>query len=315
MSSADSDGLHAGQPVDLARFARVRTWRGTEKQDLHWDNVPAAADGSRSMAREPGGPWHLGLEWDDPAMSGASVIRFAGSVPPGVKVQYWRRNWPTPAPERRVGARRGWIGRDDPWHGEWTTARGAVQTDDTECTFIFDPVDIWELGGRAGGTAGGRGRALPRTLSPHAENTRGGRRGSCAGRDGPARLWRRRLAGTEIDVLAGMGGTAPEVWDEGVEAVNGYVLGVTRLPEGLRVRLLCTDGDQGGGLHPTPIPADRTIITIRRAAGHHAVVEGFSFLPTDLARGPIHIPDLDVSVTLAGAPDGSRHGRRGRHDL
>jgi hypothetical protein len=41
MSSTDIEGLRAGQPVDLALFAHMRTWRGTEKQYLHWDDVPA----------------------------------------------------------------------------------------------------------------------------------------------------------------------------------------------------------------------------------------------------------------------------------
>ena len=80
------------------------------------------------------------------------------------------------------------------------------------------------------------------------------------------------------------------------------VLDVTPLDDGLQVRLLATEGDQGRGSSLTPIPADRTIVTIRKADGQDTPVEGFSFLPADLARGPIRIPDLGVIIAEAGAP-------------
>ena len=143
-----SDDFRAGAPVDLARFAQFRTWRGTQKQDLQWTDVPAEAGGVRPMTHDGDGPWHLGVEWDDPRDVRSVAVRFAGDTPPGVKVQYWRRNWPTTAPQRRPGARRGWIGRDDPWHGEWTTVRADVQCDGDACVFVFDPLDITEMYGR-----------------------------------------------------------------------------------------------------------------------------------------------------------------------
>ena len=43
-----SDDLHVGAPVDLARFAQFRAWRGTQKQDLHWDDIAAGDDGART---------------------------------------------------------------------------------------------------------------------------------------------------------------------------------------------------------------------------------------------------------------------------
>ena len=60
-----------------------------------------------------------------------------------------RKYRPTPAPERQLGAMRGWIGRDGPWHGQWTTVSGEKVVDSDICTFTFDPIDLPELGGRA----------------------------------------------------------------------------------------------------------------------------------------------------------------------
>ena len=104
-----------------------------------------------ALLRDPEtGEWHVGLEWQEPRDVRQVVVRYAGSsdVPPHLRVQYWHKNWPTPAPERRPGAGRGWIGRDDPWHGAWTTVRAEKEVDGNTCTFTFDPIDLPELGGR-----------------------------------------------------------------------------------------------------------------------------------------------------------------------
>ena len=118
-----------------------------------------------------------------------------------------------------------------------------------------------------------------------------------------------------VDVHAGVGNAAPARWNAQVEAVNGVVLGVDEIADGLRLHLLVTDGDQGGGTRPSPIPADRTIVTLRVADGPAVPVEGFSFLPADLTRGPIRIPDLGVVVSQAGEPVERRAGRRADADL
>ena len=152
MTHRNSKPLHedpcVGNLVDLAEFARVRWWTGTERHDLHVHEIQADADGYWRPGRDPdSGEWHIGLEWQEPRDVQCVVVRYVepGGVPAHLRVQYWRKNWPTPAPERRPGAGRGWIGQDDPWHGQWTTVR-AEKVVGGACTFTFDPLDLPELG-------------------------------------------------------------------------------------------------------------------------------------------------------------------------
>jgi len=294
-----------GEPVDLARFAAVRTWRGTEKQDLHWrmcPQRPPARDRWRATATSPG-------TWASNGTIRADirrvVVRFAGAIPPGVKVQYWRKNWPTPAPQWRPGARRGWIGRDDPWHGEWTTVRALTRCEDGECSFVFDPVDIWELAVALRCSNSPRQRTISRRSAAPSKcgsSPKVRMRRSLRICGHTARMFWREVM---LDVHSGIGNAAPVRWDPRGEAANGVVLGVTELPDGLRLHLLVTDGDQGRGPRPSPIPADRTIVTLRKAGGPDAPVEGFSFPP----RRPGSRPHLHPGP--GSADHGGRRARRG----
>ena len=136
-----------GSPVDLAPFARLRWWSPGEGRDLKTHDIGCSADGHLTPAHDPETDlWQLGLEWEEPRDVSRVTVRFAGPVPADLEVQYWRRNWPTPAPERLPGARRGWIGRDDPFHGTWTTVRGERTADGDTFTLTFDPLDLPELG-------------------------------------------------------------------------------------------------------------------------------------------------------------------------
>ena len=134
--------------INLVEFARTRWWTGTDRHDLRAHDIAPDADGLLRPTRDPeSGAWHLGLEWDEARDVRQVVVRFAGDAPPDLYVQYWQHTWPTPAPERRPGARRGWIGRDDPWHGRWVTVRAEKVTAGDVVTFTFDPVDLPELRG------------------------------------------------------------------------------------------------------------------------------------------------------------------------
>ena len=171
------------------------------------------------------------------------------------------------------------------------------------CTFTFDPLDVWEIGGRgAAEQLTDAEHYLPRfrrTLKV---------RVIAEGDDAPVvaglhvygqDLWQE----LSVDVHSGVGNAAPAQWDAQVEAVNGAVLGVDEIADGLRLHLLVTEGDQGGDARPSPDPggSHHRDLTRRRCAGC-IPVEGFSFLPADLARGPIHIPDLGVIVSQVGEP-------------
>lgn len=305
----DIDGhtadLRVGHPVDLAEFARTCWWSGTEPHDLQAHRIEPNFDGLLQPARgEQIGEWHIGLEWPSPRDVRRVVVRYArpGSALSGLRVQYWRQNWPTPAPERLPGARRGWIGRDDPWHGQWTTVRAEEVTDGTRCTFAFDPIDLPELGGpkaiaqlieaehyqaRFRRTLKvrvlGQGEAPPLIAGIGAYSTARWREG-------------------HIEIKFNVGKGDPRAWTGWVEATNGHVLEVASLSEG-RSHPQTAPGlfrGEGTGLclrvlyaECASSSAEHTVLTV------HSEPRGFSFLVSDLDRGPIYVPDLGAYVSWA----------------
>ena len=105
-STSHAAQAQAGDLVDLAQFARLRWWSGSEPYDLEAHELAPHPDGLVRPASDPeNGEWHAGLEWDEPRDVRRVVVCYAGAsgVPPNTRVEYWRRNWPTPAPERRPG--------------------------------------------------------------------------------------------------------------------------------------------------------------------------------------------------------------------
>lgn len=298
-----------GDPVDLARFAWVRWWTGTERHDLHTHDLRPEADGTFSPGCDPqSGEWQIGLEWPEPRDVRQVVVDFADGVPADVRVEYWRKNWPTPAPERRPGARRGWIGRDDPWHGQWTAGRAVKTIAGTKCSFTFDPIDLPEIGDveqlneaehylarfrrtlkvRLVGSLSG-GKAPPRVAGLHAYSSS---------------VWREG----RVDIRFNLDLATKVVWQGQAEAANGYILAVEPLTpeasvvkpdgswqsqEGIRLRVLYADSPADDGSPFAVDSSDRTVITL------HSNVHSFSFLIADLACGPIYIPDYGVFITWA----------------
>ncbi|NLE44572.1 MAG: hypothetical protein GX620_07605 [Chloroflexi bacterium] len=296
-----------GSAVDLAKYAQRRWWTGGQGHDLTVHAVSVDDDGNWLPGRDPdSGEWQVGLEWDEPRDIREVVVRLAGSgePSPNLRVQYWRKNWPTPAPERLPGARRGWIGRDDPWHGEWVTVRAARIVEGATCRFVFDPLDLAEFARRQGADQLVEAEDyLPkyrRTLKIRVVGD---------DEDQPA------IAGVEAYSTAHWkqgtivvhfpAGDQVVDWSGNVQAYNGRVLDVDGLyfgvgdgvgddgqwrctvgsgdaTKGIRLCVLYTDADGSS--------ADRTIVTIRTNA------RSFSFLVADLDCGPIYIKDYGVLV-------------------
>jgi len=363
MTHRDSTILHAGPRagdlVDLAESALVRWWTGTERHDLHVHEIQPDADGHLRPGRDPdSGDWHIGLEWPEPRDVCQVVVRYAGEVPPDLWVQYWRKNWPTPAPERRPGAGRGWIGQDDPWHGQWTTVRaekvveepsppaplpmlgegrpsplpssfaslrtGSWEGEGATCTFTFDPLDLPELGWEAAAhPSASLGTGLEqaehylarfrRTLKVRLVS-RGEEQPLIAGIHAySTSRWREG----RVDVRFAVGQSATADWSGRAEISNGHILGVEPLDfaagdhvgadgawrclsraqprdqvegqaKGVRLRILYAGCD--------PTSGERTVVTLRTQA------RSFSFLVTDLERGPLYIQDYGVFITWAEEP-------------
>ena len=146
MSISDASGI-INQPANMAAFSAVHWWQGVGGE-LETHSIGRDAEGFLRPHLDPQtGKWHLGLEWAEPRDVRKVVVRFAdpSRILGDPQVQYWRHNWPTPAPERWPGARRGWIGRDDPWNGHWVAVKAERRNDGATYTFEFEPVDIPEL--------------------------------------------------------------------------------------------------------------------------------------------------------------------------
>jgi hypothetical protein len=272
--------------VNLADFAHLRWWTGTDLHSLHTHDLAPDAGGLLRPARDPeSSAWHLGLEWDEPHDVRQVVVRFVGNAPPDLRVQYWQNTWPTPAPERRSGARRGWIGRDDPWHGRWVTVRSEKVTAGDTVTFTFDPVDLPEL---RGVMSAAQLEETEHYLAPFRRTLK--LRLVCSGDAQPAIAelgvysgTRWREGGIDVHIANGEWQMGNGAW----WAVNGEVLSVTPVdPESVRLHVRYADCAADS--------ADRTIVT--SCDGER----GFSFLVADLDRGPVYIKDYGVYIAWMG---------------
>ncbi len=283
--------VQAGAPIDLAVFGAWRWWTGAERQDLQAHPLQPDDQGRLHPALDPtSGKWHLGLEWNEPRDIRQVEVAFEGEVPTELIVQYWQKNWPTPAPERLPGARRGWIGRDDPWHGQWITVKAEKKITGATCAFIFDPIDWTEL--RSAGWGYHDAEHLSKIEHYLARFRRTLKlRLVCGGETCPLIAavnvyspmnWQEIQLDVQFADLASL----PESWDGKVQVANGYLCGLDPLEQGVRLRLLYTPGD--------PASADGTVVTLDTA-------RPFSFLVVDAAQGPVYVKDHGALVSRTDA--------------
>ena len=307
IQGADSPQPSAGDPLELSSWGNYRWWSGGQGRDLCVHEVGRSPNGRLQPGYDPEtNQWQLGLEWEEPRDVRQVRVRFAGPVPADVQVQYWRMHWPTPAPERFAGARHSWIGRDDPYHGEWTTVRGASATDEGIYSFVCDPIDLPEIGLDQVVNAEHYRVDFRRTLKLRIVGA-GSLPDIVAFHAYSGSVWREG----EIDLLLGVGQSEACDWSGFAEVWNGHLLDIRPVgfaesdrimedarwsletqgrPKGVRLRLLYADCESDSG--------DRTIVTVRTEA------HSFSVLVSDLAEGSIYIRDLDALVYWAGeAPD------------
>ena len=310
------------QPVDLAAFAWPRWWSGGERHALRTSDMARDADGALEPGRDSQTlAWQWGLEWAEPREIRRVVVRLAEGSPAAgdLRLEYWRSNWPTIAPERRPGARRGWIGSDDPWHGTWTEPLGEQSTKGDTRTYTFYPIDLPELGGAAAQQlveaedylARWRKTLKIRLVSYAAEPPR-----IAAIEVYSTSVWQESW----VEAHLGTDDGEARDWSGSAEAYNGQVLDVRVLfgdeasssedrPHGRT-----TNGAAGEDgcwrarsregkavvlrlrvLHAACAPdsPDRTLVTLRTQA------HSFTFSMADVQRGPVAIPDYGVVIARA----------------
>lgn len=303
----------SGAHFNLMPWAKVRAWNDGQGRDLETlDILPETSGGWRCAPTGTPGRWQIGLEWEEPRDPTIVDAVFQQPVR-RIWVEYWRQNWPTEDPNRRRGAQRGWIGRDDPYHGTWTRIRAACRQVGSGYTFSFDPLDLAEVHNAAQLDVAEDylprfRRTLKLRLVVEADEQPLIQQfdvfGQTLEQNMTAGIWFLQESSNWSGSLRVYNGTCQSIEPLGFDAgetVNGTTWTCTTgpAPKGIRIHLSAT----GAG----PESADRTIVTVETAT------RSFSFSTADLASGPLYIKDYGVVVAEGNrTPDFTHPGNETR---
>ena len=295
--------------VNLVEFGKIKWWSGKYPNEIESHLIQPLKDEEGNSywlpaAESRESESHIGVEWNEPRnVYNLEVIYKEDEFipkPDSVKVQYWQCNWPTPAPERLKGAKRGWIGTDDSYHGEWIRANTKVTAHKNKHIYSFEHLDIVELPDEQKIEEAEDWNAFFRkTLKI---------RLVFKNNPGPAiadlkvyskSLWKH----IDLDIFFGCGeNDKGRDWSGTIEAYNGRIKDIRPLdfdkddaiaknhawkcrtkgrPKGIRTHAMYANGLES---------SDSTIITLRTKA------KSFSFLVGDVIKGPIFIKDYDVFI-------------------
>lgn len=296
--------------MNLVEWGEAFYWNDGQGKDLNsYPIKPQIGDEGNSIwlpvKDEKTGEWHLGFEWSEPRDIQGVLFTCLNEAcqcrPLDFKVEYWNKNWPIPNPERLQGARRGWIGIDDPFHGEWIRARGETRINNAVHSFTFDPLDLAEI-------------HRPQDLE-WAEDFN-----VCYRRTLKLRLVFRgdvqpvitslKILSTAclqekvIEVRFGCGSQSTEDWSGSIAVWNGGISDISSIgfededrilsgnqwkcatkgiPKGLRLGCMVSEGSRAQG--------DQTLVTLKTKT------RTFTFRSSDLQEGPIWIKDYSVLVS------------------
>ena len=297
------------QTINLAEWGKAYYWNNAQRSDLRYYPIkPQTLDGGKMVWvpewNEEAAEWHLGFEWDEPREVAGVEITYSeiNNLPcsKDVRIQYWNSRWPTPMPERWQGARSGWIEMEDPRQGKWIWARGEVKSEGLVQSFSFDPLDIAEINDdRRIEWAEEYNVTYRKTLKI---------RVAVKGNIKPV-ISSIRILGTATleestaEVRFGCQG-GKEDWSGDIQILNGNILALSPVdfdekdvmdtdykwscyvkdaPKGIKVKYLLAVGSTSQG--------DQTLISIRTK------VRSFTFLASDLEKGPIWIKDYGILVS------------------
>jgi len=288
-----------GQFADMAPWARVVFWTGCD--DPHDIRVRAITGGPPYRAMGEPGEKHLGLEWDEPREVAAVAVTYeagSGPDPALVQLQWWRDTWPYAERSASRGAGRGWIGRDDPFHGKWITALADVETHGDTHTYRLHHLDAVELGDE-------RAVEAAEEYLPRHRRT----------------LRLRLLFGDAEPKVASIRALSPSRWCEGAFEVHLGLDGRTgdgsgrasawngEILDGAEWSLQATNGatSHALSLRYTDVDAEspqRTVLTIAAGSATTSVL-----IADVLADGCVWLPHLGAAVCLAGVDVAQHIGR------
>ena len=295
--------------VDLVEFGEIKWWSGTDPHEIESHLIQPLKDKERNFywlpaAESRGSESHIGVEWNEPRDVYRLEVIYKDSEfipnPNSVKVQYWQCNWPTPAPERLKGAKRGWIGADDSYHGEWTRANTKVRAHKNKHIYSFEHLDIVELPDEQKIEEAEDWNAFFRkTLKIRLVFETSLRPAIASLKVYSKSLWKH----IDLDIFFGCGeNDKGRDWSGIIEAYNGRIKDIRPLdfdkddaivknhawkcrtngsPKGIRTHAMYASSLES---------SDSTMITLRTK------MKSFSFLVGDVIKGPIFIKDYNVFI-------------------
>ena len=135
----------AGDPVDLAPFATLRSWTaGSPANGTEVGRVPSALPiyittdtGNSNQKVGRGMLADIGLEWTEPRDLAALEVEFESPLrapnPDLVAVEYWQETWP-------ASDAGGWTLVDDPYRGRWLKAEVSREQQGNRWIYRFLPL-------------------------------------------------------------------------------------------------------------------------------------------------------------------------------
>ena len=254
---------------DIAPFARPCCSRDTNRLQTTFDYAHP-----RGLVRAGDGRGIYGLEWTEERDLFEIAVHFAASYDGRrAAVEYWMRNWPyapphMPAIEDPV---------DDPWQGEWVKAATSAVCEADVCRYRFEP--------------------LEKSENRLAENLPGVR-------------YRRAIQFRLVFPAGALPAVkAVEVFSE--SEVKRVALRVRLGLNGVAATGAPHFRVYNGWIRETRPAGDATLVTVDTADPHPAgsndstIVEvrqgtrAFSFVPADVEKGPVYVPDFGAYITLA----------------
>lgn len=283
-------GAQDGNYLDLAPFGRTTT---AEETGFHTTTV----------------------EWDDERDVREIRARYSSAPPGDAKIEYWFRTWPYPPP--RMPSMEDPV--DDLWQGKWLSAQSVQSCQASACVYTFQPLTEQE-NPLAKNLPGTRYRRALKVRLVYAAN---------ATLVAPPQVFSEsKQTRLEVRVELGRGEKQVPEWNGSVEVFNGLLRSVRSRqfeagdalddanrwhfragarPKGLILDLIASDPAPPGS-------QDVTIVTIKARAvtADGASDRTFSFLTSDLKRGPIDVPAFHAYVSDAQSHNAARRTKQAK---
>jgi len=281
--------------INLVDFARVVQFTGDSPDTFEVHELERGADGWEAWTDDEG-QYIIGVEWDEPRDLAEVEIEFRHAIAhrEQIKVQYFQNHWPH---EQAIGL----VPPDDPFHGQWVTAKAEWWAGDRDVGFAFVPYNQEQPAKGAPAMRYRRTYRLRFLLGKRDHKLPPVRYLRAYGPNEPEEA--------TFDIRLGPG--SPIKLPIDVSVLNGYVLeqdnaattqttSLDTAPARLRVRF--ADG---------AIQArNRTVVTIRN---RDDASQGMSFLPAEAVQyGIIRVPSLGVAIAHVGSQKDLQIDRRPR---